>query len=160
MRWAKCVSKFFDFEAAHGYKEGGQMRTKGRPTEVTGWLARARKWNARMDVGTVGEDGLEGTFADGWWKWWRSIQPSDRKFVGGILTAPEEADWSDLSKLHGKNGMLQVMATLLWWGDKVGVDENAEGYGDWRLALGDVTWVLEQLVEAAEEEEEEEEEEE
>ncbi|KAJ7439913.1 hypothetical protein B0H11DRAFT_1691644, partial [Mycena galericulata] len=140
IRWAKCVATFFDFEAAYGYEEGGQMGAKGRPKEVSAWIARARKWNVKVDLGSIGEDGEEGTFADRWCNWWRSIQPSDRKIMGRIMTSPNEADWSRLCKLHGKNGMLQVMATLLWWGDQLEGKSEAEGR-DWRLAVGDVTWV-------------------
>ncbi|KAJ7727717.1 hypothetical protein B0H16DRAFT_1470779 [Mycena metata] len=45
---------------------------------------------------------------------------AERVYMGGALSQPDNADWEDLVKLNGKNGLLQVMALLLWWGDYVG----------------------------------------
>ncbi|KAJ7113917.1 hypothetical protein C8R44DRAFT_594061, partial [Mycena epipterygia] len=116
-----------------------------RPKAVKDWIARARKWENRVELGVVGRQGKRGTFVDNWWKWWMGLQPSERQRLGGMLSCPTEADWNTLSKVHGKNGLLQVMATLLWWGDCVGDDRESVEYDSWTLALGDVSWVLSQL---------------
>ncbi|KAJ7493548.1 hypothetical protein FB451DRAFT_1387714 [Mycena latifolia] len=49
--------------------------------------------------------------------------------------------------LHGRNG-LQVMGTLLWWGDVVGDKAMTDPFGhlNWTTAVTDVTWVLGELL--------------
>jgi hypothetical protein len=48
-------------------------------------------------------------------------------------------------KLHGKNGLLQLMAALLWWGERVAggnpVDER-----EWSTAVEDVANVFTELL--------------
>ncbi|KAJ7698911.1 hypothetical protein B0H17DRAFT_1129465 [Mycena rosella] len=128
LEWAQCIAAFFDFEGAHGYDDvGAQMPVKGWPKQVKAWIARARAWEKRMDLGP--EECLGGE---------------------GELSRPEMADWEAMSKLHGKNGLLQVMLTLLWWGDCAGDktedDENVPTLQEvWLEAVGDVEWVLRQL---------------
>ncbi|KAJ6534062.1 hypothetical protein DFH09DRAFT_1325501 [Mycena vulgaris] len=127
--WTSCVSDFFDFEAAWGFTEdGAQITLKGRPPMVGEWLARARKWNG----------------------WWEVLQPEEHPVFGGLLTAPNlsREEWSGMAKLHGRNGLLQVMLTLLWWGDRVG-DKGTGAPIDhlqWTSAVMDVTWVLGELL--------------
>ncbi|KAJ7738535.1 hypothetical protein DFH07DRAFT_715199, partial [Mycena maculata] len=80
-----------------------------------------------------------------WWMWWRSIQPAERALLGpGMLSTPNDAEWGGLTRLHGKNGLLHVMGTLLWWGDVVALDE--EYRNEWVGAVEDVSWVLGELV--------------
>ncbi|KAJ7871171.1 hypothetical protein B0H14DRAFT_2257639, partial [Mycena olivaceomarginata] len=82
-----------------------------------------------------------------WWNWWTSLQPKERgmPLQNDELSRPEDADWSGMAGLYGDNGLLQVMATLLWWGDVVQKREAAERDG-WLAAVKDVTWVLDQLL--------------
>ncbi|KAF8121842.1 hypothetical protein K438DRAFT_1793550 [Mycena galopus ATCC 62051] len=87
----------------------------------------------------------------GWWRWWRNLQPEERLVVEGELSRPEDADWSRLSGMYGKNGLLHVMATLCWWGTVVGRQKSRGGMEpgaqeDWAKAVADVTWVLDQLL--------------
>ncbi|KAJ7016519.1 hypothetical protein C8F04DRAFT_902565, partial [Mycena alexandri] len=77
--------------------------------------------------------------------YWASLQPAQRVYIDGALSKPDEADWEDLAKLNGKNGLMHIMATLLWWGDYVGDGEDVFQYNDWTRAVEDVTWVLRQL---------------
>ncbi|KAJ7767522.1 hypothetical protein DFH07DRAFT_736737, partial [Mycena maculata] len=141
-----CVARFFNFEAASGYTEGRTLvSAKARPTAVKDWLARGRKWNTVMPLGVVGHKREPGTFVAQWWSWWREIQPSEREWLRpGVLSTPETADWSQLAKLRRRNGLLQVMATLLWWGDHVATDPNY--MNEWTGAVTDVLWVLEELL--------------
>ncbi|KAJ7437708.1 hypothetical protein FB451DRAFT_1416690 [Mycena latifolia] len=119
--WAAAVSNFFDFEAACGYgTEGSQISTKGRPQAVKDWIARARNWTTLPKIGRVRTQGLVGTFARDWWAWWKALQPDEHV----VDTTPSEADWSKMTKLHGNDGLLQVMAALLWWGDCVAREED------------------------------------
>ncbi|KAJ6538044.1 hypothetical protein B0H19DRAFT_962275 [Mycena capillaripes] len=120
VEWAWCAEYFFDFEKKFGYSEdGSQITTAGRPEVVKRWLGRQQKWDAKADVGEIGAEGTPGTFVDDWWKWWSGVQPEERgnSGAGGVLLRPSDLDWSSLVKLHGRNGLLQVMASLLWWGE-------------------------------------------
>ncbi|KAJ7855820.1 hypothetical protein B0H13DRAFT_1517247, partial [Mycena leptocephala] len=77
-----------------------------------------------------------------WWKWWVSLQPAERVYHERRLEQPSSASWDVLAQLHGKNGLLQVMVTLLWWGDLVGDAEDACRYVEWTKAVDDVAWTL------------------
>jgi hypothetical protein len=44
---------------------------------------------------------MPGTFVAKFWDWWMNVQLKDR------------LDWGLMLKLHGKNGLLQLMAMLL-----------------------------------------------
>ncbi|KAJ7170447.1 hypothetical protein C8R43DRAFT_944959 [Mycena crocata] len=150
IEWARCVSGLYDFEGAMGWEEeGGRVTTVGRPTVFQDWFARQRQWWSPMSIGTVGSVGEEGTYADVWWSWWRSIQPGERIWDEGELSCPPEADWTELRRLHGKNGFVLILAALLWWGDVVGKDDTQKkdplAFLQWERAVMDVTWVLGEL---------------
>ncbi|KAF8209182.1 hypothetical protein K438DRAFT_259255 [Mycena galopus ATCC 62051] len=150
LEWAICVRRFLDFEAAWGFVEGGfQMPRKDRPQQLQGWISRGRKWTMPPTLGTVlGTRDVEELWVGGWWKWWNGLQPTDRTMLeNGGLSRCEEADWSAMAAMHGKNGVLQVMATLGWWGEVVH-KQSAEDKGDWLAVVNDVTWVLEQILES------------
>jgi hypothetical protein len=49
-------------------------------------------------------------------------------------------------KLHGKNGFLQVMATLLWWGERVAAKGNPAEEREWSLAVEEVGEVFTGLL--------------
>ncbi|KAF8214907.1 hypothetical protein K438DRAFT_1749022 [Mycena galopus ATCC 62051] len=124
MGWARCVAAFFDFEAVHSYTDGfGQLNVVLQPGLVYEWLARKRDWEREMTVG----------FLDG---------------AGKTLDRPDIANWEDLAAMNGKNGLLLVMASLLWWGDRAGdeVETDAAAYAGWTKAVDDVTWTLDTLT--------------
>jgi hypothetical protein len=82
-----------------------------------------------------------------WWKWWESLQPEERTTQdNNELLRPGEVNWSEMAGRYGNNGILQVMATLVWWGEVAHKHGEAEIEG-WRAAVDDVTWVLERLLE-------------
>jgi hypothetical protein len=151
--WAKCVGKFFDFEGACGFTEGSwQMGSRHRPAQVATWLGR-RKWTMGPTLGT--ELGTrEGELWVGkWWKWWASLQPGERMLSDNDLSKPENADWSEMAAMCGNNGLMQVIATLLWWGQRVEgrrAPRKENEWNDWMMAVSDVTWVLEQILESGE----------
>ncbi|KAJ6517554.1 hypothetical protein DFH09DRAFT_940422 [Mycena vulgaris] len=135
-----------DFEAAFEYaEEGGQITAKERPKAVKEWLIRARNWGMLMQLGTLGKRGQEGTFVGQWWIWWQALQPGERVFFEGRLSEPDDADWSAMMKLNGKNGFLQVMATLLWWGHTANGDDPFAQL-EWLVAVEDVRWALGQML--------------
>ncbi|KAJ6452359.1 hypothetical protein C8R47DRAFT_1083775 [Mycena vitilis] len=153
--WAALVDAFYDFEKQFGYSEdGSQITATGRPLAVKRWIGRLRNWDRKVDVGELGMEGTADTFADEWWKWWSSVQPKERANSGGALSRPSKADWSCLVKLHGRNGLLQVMATLLWWAEALPESDGATtdggpsmDYMGWFIAVADVYWVMRQLLE-------------
>ncbi|KAJ7740332.1 hypothetical protein B0H16DRAFT_1758051 [Mycena metata] len=134
IEWAACVDIFFDFEAAWGYVDaGGQITTRARPAAVEWWLGRGRNWDKTPDLGALGNSKTQETFVAEWWTWWLGVQPE------------EEGDWTPLLRLHGRNGLLQLMATLLWWGEtaekKTPMDQL-----EWSAGVDDVTRVLTELL--------------
>ncbi|KAJ7727804.1 hypothetical protein DFH07DRAFT_702871, partial [Mycena maculata] len=137
LEWAKLVASYFDFEASKGYEEGGLMGTTSRPTAVGAWLGRGRKWNTPMGLGTLGDEKDEKGFAATWWRWWHKALYSE----GG-----NEPDWDGMCLLYGRNGVLHVMATLLWWGDAVADGDDEDAVGSWKLALDEVQWALRQML--------------
>jgi hypothetical protein len=62
-----------------------------------------------------------------------TVQPKDR------------SDWGPTAKLHGKNRLLQVMATLLWWGEVV-AEEDPFGRMEWETVVEDVDGVLTEML--------------
>jgi hypothetical protein len=115
IEWAACVDRFYNFEAAWGYSDSGsQITVQGRPSAIEWWLGRGRKWEKPVKIGVLGDSKTPHTFVADWWTWWVNVAPSTRSDLSGVL------------KLHGKNGMLQIMATLLWWGEQVADGNPAE----------------------------------
>ncbi|KAJ7803804.1 hypothetical protein B0H14DRAFT_3486976 [Mycena olivaceomarginata] len=139
LQWALCVQKFLEFEAAWGFTECTyQMAKKNWLGQIGGWLSRGRKWTLPPTLGeTLGTRKNEELWVGGWWKWWNGLQPNERVALeNGELSRPEEADWSAMAAMHGKNGILQVMATLGWWGEvaqKRSAEEKDDGWRPWAM---------------------------
>ncbi|KAJ7163636.1 hypothetical protein C8R46DRAFT_902658, partial [Mycena filopes] len=141
--WSDLVTKYLEFEKACGYQdEGPRIGGSNKPTEIGWWIGRAR--NEGRGIG----DG--GSFADNWWLWWKSLQPSERteEIEGtGMLTFPMKMTWGRLATLYGRNGFMQVMAALLWWGLALRGEEQKEG---WLAAVADVECILHGIIESGE----------
>ncbi|KAJ7306866.1 hypothetical protein DFH08DRAFT_975891 [Mycena albidolilacea] len=152
LEWAVCVQKFFDFEGECGFADGGrQMPRKLRPVQVGGWISRGRKWRLPPALGSELGTREDDLWVGRWWKWWTSLQPKERAEIDGEeLLRPETADWSDMAGMYGKNGLLQVMATLVWWGEVAVGKQEADAKKEWVTAVSDVTWVLEQMLNSGE----------
>jgi hypothetical protein len=54
-----------------------------------------------------------------------------------------------MAQMHGNNGLLQVMAVSVWWGEVVWKHREEE-WEEWLVAVHNVTWVLEQLLTSGE----------
>ncbi|KAJ7747585.1 hypothetical protein B0H14DRAFT_2477644 [Mycena olivaceomarginata] len=127
------------------------MSRKDRPQQVTGWLARGRRWTMPPTLGQLlGRQAAKGQaemlWVGLWWAWWRSLQPEERAVLeNGELSRRENADWSTMAKMYGDNGLLQVMAGLVWWGEVVQKRDEDEKE-EWRAAVSDVTWVLGRIL--------------
>jgi hypothetical protein len=134
IEWASLVDRFFDFEATWGYADaGGQIMIDGRPKAVEHWIGRARKWEKTIEIGVLGDAKKVGSFVASWWGWWVKVQPSDRSDLAPVL------------RLHGKNGLLQMMASLLWWGERV-ADGTPADVRDWSSAVEDVADLLTEML--------------
>jgi hypothetical protein len=154
--WATCVHRFFDFEGAWGFVKGSYaMSRAARPQQVSGWLSRGRKWTMPPALGgLLGKRQATGQAAElwvaVWWGWWRSLQSKERELLdNGELSRPDKVNWSEMARMYGNNGFLQVMASLVWWGEVV-QKRREEDREEWRTAVADVTWVLEHLLASGE----------
>ncbi|KAJ7691870.1 hypothetical protein B0H14DRAFT_2651873 [Mycena olivaceomarginata] len=102
-QWASLVDRFYNFEAAWGYTDtGGAITTTGRPKQWSIGLRERGKWEKTVDIGGAGG------YQESWDICFALVQPTDR------------SDLAPLLRLHGKNGFLQVMVLLLWWGERGG----------------------------------------
>jgi hypothetical protein len=54
-------------------------------------------------------------------------------------------NWTPLIKLHGHNGLLQVLVSLLWWAEGLALGQPLDHLG-WFLAVSNVLWTLEQML--------------
>ncbi|KAJ7821733.1 hypothetical protein B0H13DRAFT_1527994, partial [Mycena leptocephala] len=139
---------YLNFEAAFGYQDSGpRIDGDPKPEEISAWLKGGRKWSAPPRISNLGRLGEKGTYADIWWLWWRSLQPPERMWVGGMLTWPTEMTWGKLTRMYGRNGFMHVMASLLWWGmAEFRSGANASEASGWSIAVSSVEDVLGALV--------------
>ncbi|KAJ7484892.1 hypothetical protein B0H11DRAFT_1648010, partial [Mycena galericulata] len=117
------------------------LSAKGRPEQVTKWIAAARGRKAPAPAVTN-----VAAYAKGWWIWWDSLQPEWRtRDPDGMWKIHElyDGDWDDKLLHWGPNGTLSVVASLYFWG--CAVIEAPESQDEWELAVNDVAWILEGL---------------
>jgi len=131
--WLLCLQAFVDFQQRAGFPDGGPSfppSTSVRPREISVWMKNGRRWT------DVDLDDTE-RFGKQWWDWWHSLQPKSRirRYQSRSTSPTLEMDWSGLQK-PGKNGILLVMISLVWWGSASSRDES------WLAAIVDVTEVL------------------
>ncbi|KIY60994.1 hypothetical protein CYLTODRAFT_460228 [Cylindrobasidium torrendii FP15055 ss-10] len=87
---------------------------------------------------------------DEFWSWWRWLQPEWRETPPATypLTKEDrelaEDDWEGVDA-SGNNGIINVMAYLLFWGMRV--VQTGAGRQEWIDALCDVEWVLSKMLE-------------
>ncbi|KAJ7152145.1 hypothetical protein C8R43DRAFT_1127226 [Mycena crocata] len=140
--WEDCAWAFLSFEEASGFPFERLRMAKG-PREglgVDAWIATGRKlWSPCLpDTNELWPR---------FWKWWRGLQPEERRTEDGVLTRTVGLDWGCIRDLSGKNGLLQVIMVLAWWGIKAhAVDGTAEQVAEWVSATEDVCWALEEMV--------------
>ncbi|KAJ7919706.1 hypothetical protein B0H13DRAFT_1523398, partial [Mycena leptocephala] len=118
------------------------LSTKGRPTQVGNWVAGLRG-KRKCDVAVPNP----ADYAAGWQRWWDSLQPAWRKKgKDGKWTTDEYGEggreWGPLYQ-WGVNGMLNVVASLYFWGSAVAGGVDSEDMRTWEEAVGDVTWMME-----------------
>ncbi|KAJ7431151.1 hypothetical protein B0H11DRAFT_1942046 [Mycena galericulata] len=153
--WQQCVMRVIDLERTWGFPAKGLLSMpaggdKERPVEIPTFMRLARKWGTPVQLtSAVGPRDVEGSYAYRWWGWWERVQPGGRATAEGgwkDVEDVDEAEWDDLAKMHGRNGMLLVVGALLWWGEACAEEEDSDRdrmFADWRLAVKDVAGALE-----------------
>ncbi|KAJ7437069.1 hypothetical protein B0H11DRAFT_2255634 [Mycena galericulata] len=143
-RWEDCAFAYLAFEEASGFPFERVRIPKG-PREGLGidaWISTGRKLNYDPCLPDLEE--LRTKF----WRWWRGLQPEERRVEEGVLSRKGGIDWAGLRDYSGKNGLLQATMVLGWWGNKVHrkTGGSAEEVAQWELAVDDVAWALEEMV--------------
>jgi hypothetical protein len=80
-------------------------------------------------------------FVSSFWKWWDFVNPPWHIRVDSRLKIGGAGPW-DSHHRPGQNGFLSVLQILSWWRGLLGV----EGTEDWDSAIGDITWVMKQVL--------------
>jgi hypothetical protein len=104
--------------------------TTGRPKAVGVWVKNARKGTPAINVDVMEAE---------WWAWWTAINPKWR-VREGMLVQDVGGNWDTL-RCPGQNGFLNVIVCLKWWRGEMESPSDA-----WQRAVGDVRWVLTQMV--------------
>ncbi|KAI0039814.1 hypothetical protein FA95DRAFT_1473409, partial [Auriscalpium vulgare] len=105
-----------------------------RPDEVQGWIQSAQPWHK----GRIGD--LD-KFVKACEDWWRALQPADRfNSACDFMVPTASMDWSSVL-IASNNGLLSVMAALLWWGWAV-KDDDGYPHERWLTVVVDVSTVL------------------
>ncbi|KAF8999721.1 hypothetical protein BDZ89DRAFT_1147582 [Hymenopellis radicata] len=148
--WAQLVDSFLVLESRSGFVDSGVTlpRTKVRPLEVGKWFKTHRQWQTPQVLKSVDN------FVSGWWAWWKAMQPSGRRGPEDTLLRPKDFSWDGLESKVGRNGLVLVLLTLLWWGEAVFLssseqDDVARHRVDWALAVDDVTWAIDDMLQNA-----------
>ncbi|KAJ7855149.1 hypothetical protein B0H14DRAFT_2579490 [Mycena olivaceomarginata] len=143
--WSMLVKAYMDFEAVCGYQDmGPRIDGKDKLAEMGAWIKSGRKWGSPPKLVNMGKLGQKGSFVDNWWHWWRSLQPPERVWMGGMLSWVDDMIWGKLPRMYGQNGFMQIMICLLWWGQEV--HRQARTDSGWASAVGCVEHVLRHFV--------------
>ena len=136
--WSKLVEVWTLFETQADYEEVKKLSTINRPEAIKTWIQRSRPsvWRPVIDDVQV----YEAKYIT----WWTGLQPNWRKSNGKLVFSRViGGDWEQLRR-PGLNGLVSVMAALLFWG-VVLQDSRGERKG-WDKAVSDCLVVLNQLV--------------
>lgn len=114
-----------------------------RPVLVSTWITAGRcdrKGGKNMEV----TNGHLSKFKAEVQKWWDTMQPGWRvkDMEGRWEKVAYKGKWSHLVS-PGRNGMLSIIATLSWWGRKIGDGVEKD---EWKMMVEDVKWVLDGLI--------------
>ena len=132
-KWIKLVQAWYEWE------EDGSFATKGsypdighyRPESIFYWQKNARKATWRPAT-------YEADYEKRFWLWWEQLQPAGRL----VDSRDNSQTWDCPLKARGPNGMLQVVAALLFWAERVRSDDEPGAHEAWLNAVEEVSWVL------------------
>lgn len=126
-------------------KKEHKIISDGRPDVITAWQKKGRKYDAMPDI----SDQLS-QYSTSWWLWWRNLQPSWRLASDSKLSlsgqVPSSVNWS-MTEKGTANGFFIIVLALGWWalGLKYADDCGTQDHNDFSRALGEATWVLDQM---------------
>ncbi|KAJ7802391.1 hypothetical protein B0H13DRAFT_2389627 [Mycena leptocephala] len=155
--WETCVTRLIALEKTWKYAAKAMLSAPNgqedeRPEEIPEFMRLARKWYLPVSLSSgIGPRETEGSFSNRWWRWWGHAQPESRLGKDGEWLAPADLkseDWSEVAKMHGRNGMLLYLGGLLWWGESAAAAAATPALlADWKLAVEDVSVVLAAAIE-------------
>lgn len=140
--WGLLVNAWFEFERRAEFPEVNQgkgLPARGRPKAVGVWVKEGRLHLNPVETADADEFGTELI------EWWKSLNPSWRESnEDGEFIQEGSGEWDDLL-VKGRNGLLTILACLLWWYDL------EEGFGDdtrdaWDAMVADVLFVIDSLI--------------
>ncbi|KAK7055631.1 hypothetical protein R3P38DRAFT_3170305 [Favolaschia claudopus] len=140
--WKKVVEAWWKREEKANFKGPSQgAAAKERPSEIKGWIARARVGGPQPPIKNVFN------FTATWWVWWMRLNPTWREKVcdGRRLAKEGEGDWKVLASQTGPNGLLNALICLRWWRDVLGSNDERE-IKEWLEAVEEVDWVLNKML--------------
>lgn len=141
-KWVYLIRRWTELERRYGFRNPPHgFTTKNRPEAVKFWISRARPWEESKWPPLPSSEQL----AKEWWSWWDAINPPWRQRAEDRLVVGGNGSWDEMKK-PGQNGLLGVIACLLWW--KAVLPEEDEEV-DWYTAVRDVLWVVNQLLSAS-----------
>lgn len=136
--WAKLVKAWVAFEDGAGYEGTKKLLATHRPDAIKAWIGRARSSTWRPVISDTS------VYESEYMSWWAALQPSWRKSSdGGIIFAKVEGNWEILRR-PGLNGILSVMAGLLFWG--VALRDSGNARKGWNKAVSDCLMVISSLT--------------
>ncbi|KAL1749335.1 hypothetical protein FB107DRAFT_281009, partial [Schizophyllum commune] len=149
LAFATAVYAFFKLEDHMDYpiRHDGRRILGGsiRPAAYNTWSRQGCPYDLSIDLGDLS------VFAQRYWLWWEALQPAGRHNSDGNLITIEEFegvvqgmdDWDGLEKCCGKDGIVQVLLFLLWWGDAVNsAGARPDEWLEWDTAVQDFRDVL------------------
>ena len=136
--WVKLVDAWVVFEGQAGYTGDKKLLTTHRPDAIKAWIARTRSSTWRPAISDTS------LYESEFMLWWAALQPSWRKRSdGGIIFSKVQGDWEVLQR-PGLNGILSVMAGLLFWG--VSLRDSSGSRMGWNKAVSDCLVVMKSIT--------------
>ncbi|KAL1743893.1 hypothetical protein HDZ31DRAFT_83072 [Schizophyllum fasciatum] len=143
------VHSYIKFEEVHGFptKDAGCKIISNktiRPSQYSLWTKMGRKYDRLMPVKDADEYGQQ------WWRWLTAHLPESCRMSNSYLLDLSRVDpsnsatWNGLDKACGKDGMLQLVLSLMWWGDAVHAPAvpDATRRDNWEAACVELNGIL------------------
>lgn len=139
--WKALVNAWFQWEERSEFLDVNQGRglpVKRRPKLVGVWVN-----GGRLHTNPVGADDAD-EFGTDLIEWWKILNPSWRETnEDGEFIQEGAGDWDQLV-VRGRNGLLSVLACMLWWYDlEEGFDQDTEDA--WNAMVADVAFVIDSM---------------
>ncbi|KAL1673314.1 hypothetical protein EV122DRAFT_294247 [Schizophyllum commune] len=147
------VHSYVKFEEVHGFptKDAGFKIISNktiRPSQYSLWTKMGRKYDRLMPVKDVDEYGQQ------WWRWLAAHLPVSCRMSNSYLLdlsrvdLTDSATWNGLDKACGKDGMLQLVLSLMWWGDAVYAPggSDATRHDNWEAACVELDGILRHMT--------------